>query len=87
MYITNKADSQLLNGSSTLEHRRSFYFGYIKNVSAMPKQKLRLSANLIGLFSEMPYLPYSNRWFESKTFVQFLKHASVIFLQRIGCEE
>lgn len=38
-----------------------------------------------------PKMPHErlapNRWFESKTFVQFLKHALVIFLQRIGCEE
>ena len=62
MYIANKADRGLLNGSSSMEHRRSFCFGYYKNVSAVPKQKLRLSANLIGLFSEMPYLPYTKRY-------------------------
>ena len=62
MYIANKADSEILNDSSPLEHRRSFCFGYFKKkVSEVPKQKLRLSANLIGLFSEMPYLPYTQR--------------------------
>ncbi len=61
MYMANKADSGLLNGSSSMELRRSFCFGYNKNVSAMPKQKLRLSANLIGLYSEVPYLPYTQR--------------------------
>jgi len=59
MYIANKADSGLLTVGASLEHRRSFYFGYSKNVSAVPKQKLRLSANLTGLFSEMPHLPYT----------------------------
>ena len=59
MYIANKAGSGLLNGSSSMEHRRSFCFGYSKNISAVPKQKLRLCANLIGLFFEMPYLPYT----------------------------
>ncbi len=62
MYIANKADSGLLNGSSSMEHRRSLCFGYSKNVSVVPNQKLQLSANLIGLFSEMPYLPYTKRW-------------------------
>ena len=28
MYIANKADRGLLNGSSSMEHRRSFCFGY-----------------------------------------------------------
>ena len=55
MYKVNKADSGLLNGSSSLGHRRSFCFGYIKNVLTVPKQKLRLSANLTGLFFEIPY--------------------------------
>jgi hypothetical protein len=61
MYIANKADSGFLNGSSSTEHRRSFCFGYYKNVSTVPKQKLQLSANLTGLFSELPYLPYTHR--------------------------
>lgn len=66
MYIANKADCGLFNSSSSLEHRRSFCFGYNKNVSAVPKQKLRLRANLTGLFSEMPYLPYTQRWAQGR---------------------
>jgi len=62
MYIANKADSGLLNGSFFMEHRRSFCFGNNKNVSAVPKQKLRLRANLTGSCSEMPYLPYTHRY-------------------------
>ena len=61
MYIANKADSGLLKGSSSMEFRRSFCFGYNKNVSAVPKQKLQLCANLKGSFSEMPYLSYTHR--------------------------
>ena len=59
LYIANKADSGLLNGSSLMEFCRNFCFGYFKNVSAVPKQKLRLSANLIGSIFEIPYLPYT----------------------------
>ena len=61
MYIANKAGSGLRKVGTSKEHRRSFCFGYYKNVSTEPKQKLRLSANLIGLFSENPYLPYTQR--------------------------
>ena len=64
MYIANKAGSRLLNGSSSMKHRRSFCFGYNKNVSTVPKQKLRLSANLTGLSSERPYLSYTNRYIQ-----------------------
>jgi len=59
MYIANKADRGLLNGSSSMELRRSTasMVGQIASV----KSALRLSANLTGLFSEMPYLPYTHR--------------------------
>ncbi len=55
MYIANKADSGLLNGSSPMKHRRIFFFGESKiNVSEVPKQKLRSPANLVNLCSELP---------------------------------
>lgn len=56
-----KADSGLLKVGASLEHRRSFCLGYSKNVSMVSKQKLPLRVNLIGLCSEMPYLPYTHR--------------------------
>jgi hypothetical protein len=60
MYIANKADSRLLNGSSPLLPRRSFCFGYSKNGSAVPKQKLRLLSGRTSQTFEMPYLPYTS---------------------------
>jgi len=62
MYIENKANSGLLKVGASLEHRRSFCLGYSKNVSMVSKQKLPVRVNLIGLCSEMPYLPYTHRW-------------------------
>lgn len=60
MYIANKADSRLLNGSSSLQPRRSFCFAYSKNGSAVPKQKLRLLSGRTSQTFEMPYLPYTS---------------------------
>ena len=60
MYIANKADSRLFNGSSSLQPRRSFCFGYLKNGSAVPKQKLRLLSGRTSQTFEMPYLPYTS---------------------------
>ncbi len=58
MYIANKADSRLRKDSSSPLPRRSKSFGYSKNCSAVPKQKLRLISGQTSNTFEMPYLPY-----------------------------
>ena len=60
MYIANKANSRLFNSGSSLQPRRSFCFGYSKNGSAVPKQKLRLLSSRTSQTFEMPYLPYTS---------------------------
>ncbi len=59
MYIANKAGSGLLNGSFSMKHRRSTASTACQ--IAGDKSALRLRANLTGLFSELPYLPYTYR--------------------------
>jgi len=56
MFKANKADIELRKVSTSLEHRQSFCC--VKIISVVSKQKLRFSANLIGLFLGMPCLPY-----------------------------
>lgn len=70
MYIANKADSRLFDGSSSLHPRRSFCLSYSKNGSAVPKQKRRLISGRISSCLEMPYLPYTS------TLAGIIKHTT-----------